>query len=320
MSYMEDQVLAYKGPLYGRRTAQFKIKPFEFLEACRYFKNFSDEDMALAYGIVGGTPQYLMQLDDTLSIEQNIKNTLLNPSSFIFEEPSNLLKQEVREPAIYNAVITAIATGSSKMNEISNKIDEDTSVCATYIKNLITLGIVKKESPYGEKSTRKTIYSIEDHMFRFWYRFVSENIPTISRGATDLAYNRIAFELSSYMGGIFEDICKQYLWKLLLEGKCAVNFTDLGRWWGSNPKTKSQEEIDIMGAAKDTGLFAECKWTNEKVDLGVLEKLIERSSLFNYKKTHFYLFAKTGFTKGCIDKANEMGNVTLVIYEDMLKA
>lgn len=320
MSYMEDHVLAYKAPLYGRRTAQFKIKPFEFLEVCRYFKNFSDEDKALAYGVVGGTPQYLMQIDDTRSIEENIKNTHLNPSSSIFEEPNNLLKQEVREPAIYNAVITAIATGSSKMNEISNKIDEDTSVCATYIRNLITLGIVKKESPYGEKSTRKTIYSIEDNMFRFWYRFVPENISVISRGAVDLAYNRIAPELSSYMGGVFEDICKQYLWKLLLEGKCAVNFTDLGRWWGANPKTKSQEEIDIMGADKDTVLLAECKWTNEKVDLGVLETLVERSTLFSYKKTHFYLFAKTGFTKGCIDRANEMGNVTLVIYEDILKA
>lgn len=320
MSYMEDHVLAYKAPLYGRRTAQFKIKPFEFLEACHYFKNFSDEDKALAYGVVGGTPQYLMQIDDTRSIEENIKNTHLNPSSSIFEEPNNLLKQEVREPAIYNAVITAIATGSSKMNEISNKIDEDTSVCATYIRNLITLGIVKKESPYGEKSTRKTIYSIEDNMFRFWYRFVPENISVISRGAVDLAYNRIAPELSSYMGGVFEDICKQYLWKLLLEGKCAVNFTDLGRWWGANPKTKSQEEIDIMGADKDTVLLAECKWTNEKVDLGVLETLVERSTLFSYKKTHFYLFAKTGFTKGCIDRANEMGNVTLVIYEDILKA
>lgn len=320
MSYMEDHVLAYKAPLYGRRTAQFKIKPFEFLEACRYFKNFSNEDKALAYGVVGGTPQYLMQLDDTLSIEENIKNTHLNPSSSIFEEPNNLLKQEVREPAIYNAVITAIATGSSKMNEISNKIDEDTSVCAAYIKNLITLGIVKKESPYGEKSTRKTIYSIEDNMFRFWYRFVPENTSVISRGAIDLAYNRIAPELSSYMGGVFEDICKQYLWKLLLEGKCTVNFTDLGRWWGANPKTKSQEEIDIMGADKDTVLFAECKWTNEKIDLGVLETLVERSTLFSYKKTYFYLFAKTGFTKGCIDRANEMGNVTLVTYEDILKA
>ena len=141
-----------------------------------------------------------MQLDENLSIEENIKNTHLNPASSIFEEPNNLLKQEVREPAIYNAVITAIATGSSKMNEISNKIDEETSVCASYIKNLITLGIIKKESPYGEKSSRKTIYSIEDNMFRFWYRFVPENTSLISRGATDLAYRRIAPEISSYMG------------------------------------------------------------------------------------------------------------------------
>lgn len=319
MSYMEDHVLAYKAPLYGRRTAQLKINPFDFFEACHYFTRFSDTDKALAYGVVGGTPQYLTLIDDSRSIEENIKNTHLNPTSSIFEEPGNLLKQEVREPAIYNAVITAIATGCSKMNEISNKIDEDTSVCATYIKNLITLGIVKKESPYGEKSSRKTIYSIEDNMFRFWYRFVPENTSIISRGATDLAYKRIAPELPSYMGGVFEEICKQYLWKLLLDGKCAVNFSDLGRWWGTNPRTRAQEEIDIMGTDKDTALFAECKWTNEKVDLGVLETLAERSNLFQYKQRHFYLFAKTGFTKGCMDKAAEMGNVTLVEYAEMLR-
>lgn len=319
MSYMEDHVLAYKAPLYGRRTAQLKIDPFDFFEVCRYFKRFSDIDKALAYGVVGGTPQYLMQLDDTLSIEDNIKNTHLNPTSSIFEEPNNLLKQEVREPAIYNAVITAIATGCSKMNEISTKIDEDTSVCATYIKNLIMLGIIKKESPYGERSSRKTIYSIADNLFRFWYRFVPENTSIISRGGADLVYKRIAPELSSYMGGVFEEICRQYLWKLLLDGKCAVNFNDLGRWWGTDPKTKTQEEIDIMGADRDSALFAECKWTNEKVDLAVLETLVERGKLFPYKKTYFYLFAKTGFTKGCMDKAAKKGNVTLISYSEMLK-
>lgn len=319
MSYMEDNVLAYKAPLYGRRTAQLKIHPFDFFESCRYFENFSGEDKALAYGIMGGTPQYLMQLDDRLSIEDNIKNTHLNPASSIFEEPNNLLKQEVREPAIYNAVITAIATGATKLSEISGKIDEDTSVCATYIKNLISLGIVKKEMPYGEKSGRKTIYSIEDNMFRFWYRFVPGNTSLISRGAADLAYSRIAPELSAYMGGVFEEICKQYLWRLLLAGKCAVSFTELGRWWGTNPKTRTQEEIDIMGTDKDSALFGECKWTNDKVDLGVLETLVERSSLFHFKRTHFYLFSKSGFTKGCIDRAAELGNVSLVSYGDMLR-
>lgn len=69
---------------------------------------------------------------------------------------------------------------------------------------------------------------------------------------------------------------------------------------------------------KDTALFAECKWTNEKVDIGVLDKLIERSSMFSYKRKYFYLFAKTGFTKGCIEKADDIGNIKLITYKEMV--
>ena len=318
MSYMEDHVLAYKAPLYGRRTAQIKLLPFDFEETCAYFKNLSDEDKAIIYGVAGGTPQYLLQMSDKLSIEDNIKNTYLNPTSFLYEEPTNLLKQEVREPAIYTAIITAIATGSSRMSEISSKVGEDTNVCTNYIKNLINLGIVQKETPYGEKTSRKSIYSIEDNMFRFWYRFVTPNNSIIARGAADLVYKRIEPQLSDYMGKVFEEICKQYLWKQLLSGNCPVEFNSLGRWWGNDAREKAQAEIDIMGEQdKNTALFAECKWTNEKVDLGVLETLVKRSELFNYKTKHYYLFSKSGFTKGCIDRANEMGNVSLVEYKEM---
>ena len=205
------------------------------------------------------------------------------------------------------------------MSEISGKVGEDTNVCSTYIKNLISLGIIQKETPYGEKASRKSVYSIEDNMFRFWYRFIPENNSIIARGAADLAYERIVPFLPDYMGKVFEEICKQYLWKLLLSGKCPVNFSTLGRWWGNDPVTKSQVEIDILAEQdKNTALFGECKWTNEKVDLGVLETLVKRSKLFSYKNVHYYLFAKSGFTKGCIEKANEMGNVALVSYKDIV--
>lgn len=319
MSYMEDHVLAYKAPLYGRRTAQMKILPFEFKETCHYFKNFTDEEKAYVYGIVGGTPQYLLQMSDKLSIEENIKNTFLNPNSAMFEEPESLLKQEVREPALYNAVITAIATGASRMSEISSKVGETTNICSAYVKNLIALGIIEKETPYGEKASRKAIYSIADNMFRFWYRFVPENFSIIARGAADLAYKRIEPYLSDYMGSVFEEICKQYLWKLLLFGECTVEFSSLGRWWGNDPKEKRQVEIDILAEQdKNTALFGECKWTNEKVDIGVLETLVKRSELFSYQNKHFYLFAKVGFTMGCVDRAKEMGNVELVRYGEMV--
>ena len=105
----------------------------------------------------------------------------------------------------------------------------------------------------------------------------------------------------------------------LLNGECPVEFSSLGRWWGNDPKEKRQAEIDILAEQdKNTALFGECKWTNEKVDLGVLETLIKRSELFPYKNVHYYLFAKTGFTKGCTDRAKEMGNVTLVSYKNMV--
>ncbi|MDE7404489.1 MAG: DUF234 domain-containing protein, partial [Lachnospiraceae bacterium] len=126
--------------------------------------------------------------------------------------------------------------------------------------------------------------------------------------------------LSDYMGKVFEEICKQYLWKLLLNGESPVQFKDLGRWWGTDPSTRSQTEIDIVGEQDNyCALFGECKWTNEKVDAGVLEKLVKRSQLFHYRNVHLYLFAKNGFTKGCIDKADEMGNVMLVTYSSILK-
>ena len=195
---------------------------------------------------------------------------------------------------------------------------EDTSVCSTYLRNLINLGIVQKETPYGEKASRKSIYTIADNMFRFWFRFVPENSSIIARGAADLAYKRIEPHLSDYMGKVFEEICKQYLWRLLLNGESPVEFKDLGRWWGTDPAARTQTEIDIMGEQdNEIALFGECKWTNEKVDTGVLEKLVKRSQMFYYRKVWLYLFGKNGFTEGCRRRAEEMGNVILVTYDEI---
>lgn len=182
------------------------------------------------------------------------------------------------------------------------------------------LGLVKKEVPFGEKNSRKSIYSIVDNLFRFWFRFVPENQQLIARGASTLAFRRIEPHLSEFSGAVFEDICKQYLWETLFQGLSPVDFNDLGRWWGTNPKTREQEEIDIVGSdGKKSVLFAECKWTNQKVDLGVLQTLLERSHMFSSNNPHFYLFSKMGFTSACEVKAQELGNVSLVTYREILE-
>ena len=203
----------------------------------------------------------------------------------------------------------------------SAKVGENTNVCSNYIRNLINLGIIRKETPYGEKESKKSIYSIEDNMFYFGYRFVLDNSSVIVRGAVELVYKRIEPQFSDYMGRVFEEICKQYLWKQLLMGKAPIDFISLGRWWGNDPRQKKQTEIDIMGEQdKQSALFAECKWRNEKLDLEILETLISRSQLFLHRNVHYYLFSKSGFTKSCIDKAKELGNVSLVSFGDIISS
>ena len=40
MSFMENQVLGYKSPLYGRRTAQFRVKPFTYFESIPFMDGY----------------------------------------------------------------------------------------------------------------------------------------------------------------------------------------------------------------------------------------------------------------------------------------
>lgn len=105
MSFMEEQVLGYKSPLYGRRTAQFKIHPFTYFEAKEMLSSYTNEEQAVLYGVTGGIPE--------------------------FDEPSNLLKQELRDPATYHSIISAIAGGASRLNEIATKTGLETSGCSS---------------------------------------------------------------------------------------------------------------------------------------------------------------------------------------------
>ena len=320
LSFMENQVLGYQSPLYGRRTAQFKITPFEFREMKEYYKAYDIYDLALIYGLTGGVPQYMTKIDESLSVKDNIISNFLTPSSYMFEEPLNLVKQECRDPAQYNSIIKAIATGSSKMSEISTKVGIDTGLCSNYLSSLMTMGIIKKETPFREERTKKTIYSIDDFMFRFWYRFIPENMALINKDRGDIVYERISEQIPSFMGGVFEEICKQYLWYGNIKNQLEIemNFTDLGRWWGNDPIRKSETEIDILAYINEnTAIFGECKWTNENVGMSVLDDLIDQSKLFRYKENYYYLFAKYGFTESCVRKANSMGNVVLLSFADM---
>ena len=145
MSFIEKELLAEKNPLYGRTTGIYKMKPLPYTDAIRFFPNYSDEDKLLAYAILGGIPHYLSQFDRNLSLEQNVKRNILRKGCALYNEVEFLLKQELRETAVYNTIVEAIALGCNSFSEILGKTQLEKSKLSVYLKNLIEISIVEKE-------------------------------------------------------------------------------------------------------------------------------------------------------------------------------
>ena len=318
MSFMEYQVLGYESPLYGRRTGQYKIQALNYKEITVFNPGLTHEEQALIYGVTGGIPHYINKLNIENDVDTALKENLFNTSGYLFEEPENLLKQELREPAVYNSIITAIAGGASKANEISTKVGIESAVCAKYLKVLLDLGILKKESPITEKPGRKTIYVISDNFFRFWYRFVPQNTSAITAGRIDKIYDSvIKRRFPDYMGLVFEQMCREYLF--LYADELPIVLSDIGQWWGTDAKTKREVQIDIVGTPVEGKeyIIGSCKYRNEPVGTDELELLKRYAEVFGKgEKYHYFIFSKGGFTHG-LQTLGEKDEVTLVTLDDM---
>ena len=320
MSFMEYQVLGYESPLYGRRTAQFKIQALTYREMTQLHPELELEDQALLYGITGGIPHYSNKLDVEGDLDEAILDNLFSTSSYLFEEPENLLKQELREPAIYNSVITAVAGGASRMNEISTKVGLESSICGKYINILLELGILRKETPITEKPGRKTIYMIDDNFFRFWYRFVPKNMSIISAGRMSTVYEQAVKKYyPDYMGLIFEKMCQEYLNRYAKD--LPIMLSSIGQWWGTDSAARKEIQIDIVGTAVDGDEFiiGSCKYRNEPIGIDELQLIRSYASVFRKNGTfYYYIFSKCGFTDGLLE-AEKRGEVRLITLEDLYK-
>lgn len=325
MGFMEKEVLGAGSPLFGRRTAQLHMKPFDYRTSVKFLEGFSDEEKLMLYGAFGGIAMYLMQIHSDLSLKENIWRAFLRPQAYLYEEPLLLLRQEVQEPGVYSAIIEAIAGGASKANEIATRTGEEAAKCLKYIKVLQELGLVEKETPFGEKdSSRKTLYRLSDFMFRFWYRYVAGNRSLLEMDAGEIVWQKkIEGDYNHYMGIVFERICRDYLLYQNSQGKLPILFTQIGRWWGANPRSKEHEQVEIDLVAKDGDeyLFGECKWRNEPMDYRALSDLRLKADVMNFQrgKTWFVLFSKAGFTDAVKKAAEEEENVILVSLQELLE-
>jgi AAA+ ATPase superfamily predicted ATPase len=305
VSTMESEVLGHESPLYGRRTAQFDVRPFSF-EQAREVITYGIGDAVRSYAVTGGTPMYLTLFDYDTPLAANIRSRILSPSAVLYNEPEFLLRTELRTPARYMSILEAVALGHTTPNEVSGATGIDSGPLSKYLQTLRRLRLLEREVPVtaSNKKSKQSRYRVADEFLRFWFRYVEPNRSGIEE-APDVVYRgTIAPDLPTHVATTFEDVCREALWAGIRRGDVDP-YSELGRWW------YGEHEVDIVGLAPndDRLLLAECKWTSDPVGRSLVERLRTKADHVRWgpgnRTERFALFSKSGFVDGLADEVDD---------------
>ena len=300
------------GALYGRAT-RIKISPFKYSDFRLMFKELNEEERIITYAVFGGTPYYLEKVKKVDgNIHKKIFELLLKKGAELFEEPKNLLEYEnVRIHAKYNSILQAASEGKENVNEIGDFTGIDTNTLPAYIKRLDELlELLGRKDPVLGKE-RLGRYGLKDNFFNFWYKFIFPNQTALNLGNIKIVEEYIKENLNVHIGRVFEGICKELLIEHInkeLNGY-TIDFENIGSWWN-----RTGEEIDIVGYNHKTRriLVGEVKWTNDLVDIGVVDDLMRKSKFISFTGEYKFLFiSKNGFTERALTRIKEINAIHL---------
>jgi len=307
---MVEDMIAYKKPLYARKTFAIKLQEFDYYEAAKFYPNFSHQDKILAYSFCGGVPYYLSLVDDSKNIRENIIDMFIRPFAHLENELEFIFQTEFRSKATYSSVLQVVANGKTKLNEISQASHIlDTAKTATYLKPLIDMGLVEKETAFADSQAgRKTIYKLKNNLANFFYSFLEENRSAHGLLSPDDFYNIcVEPKLDGYVSFVFEEVCKQYLTRKNKLPNINEKILEIGRYWHNCQITRTQIEIDICTKTTNGFMAYECKWTNAPIDMAIMNELEKKASAVDkFPITEIGAFSKNGFTPDVTAKFNQV--------------
>ncbi|MCA9001706.1 MAG: ATP-binding protein, partial [Planctomycetes bacterium] len=185
VSFMENEVLAERSPLFGRRTGQRRLVPLEPAESIQFFPEWSVHDRVTAFGILGGMPAYLRRFRTQYSIQENLLREILRPEGYLFDEVQFLLRSELSSPATYNSILAAVARGANKIGDIALAVGVDTPTAGKYLHVLRELRLVERVVPITDPNplrSRRGRYHIADRFVAFHFRHLQPNLSLIHAG------------------------------------------------------------------------------------------------------------------------------------------
>ena len=307
LSFMKNQLSNREAPLYGRFDEIIEIKPFSFRNIRVLFPNF--EDAVTVYAATGGVAQYVMFFREFASVEAAMDALFFDKNGRLFQEAGNMLLQELREPAIYTAILRAIGSGQKRSGQIAKLCGMDQRAVYPYLNRLIDLGFLgTMENLLSKKQTEKR-YVITDMLFRFTYTFIEPHVSMITALGTEAKPYVLGNRFDEYLGFVYEDIIRSTCWHYALAGKIPFMPQSVGKWWGNVQidGVWQESEIDLAAIGEKDILLGECKYRTKAIGLKELELLRCKAQSIpaGGRRVRYLLAGRSGFTDELLRAAGE---------------
>ncbi|MCR5670621.1 MAG: hypothetical protein K6G10_06415 [Butyrivibrio sp.] len=316
VSWVENSMVSALGSLSASIAGFRKIKPLPFSEMRAYYGNMPYRDAVLTYSVLGGQTLLWRYFDKDLSFKENICKNLLDPGSFLYGEALRLTEYSLRETAVYHTLLSEMASGANKLNDLYHATGFSRAKISVYLKTLIHHDYAYKVYSFGNagrENVVKGVYKILDPLLDFYFRFIFKNESALLEMPAERFYDIfISAGIQSYAEEHFKSVCREYVFRLEEKGLLPFEIDDEGEWIGK------EGSIDII-AQSDTGdtALGICAWQRilSHSDLEKLEYCAKKARL---EGDVIYLFSTAGFDDWLVDASMKSGGKLKLIGIDEL--
>ncbi|WP_241564419.1 AAA family ATPase [Nonomuraea polychroma] len=251
------KLLAGNAPLRGRASLEMVVKPLDYRASAEFWGTDDPRLAVLVHSIVGGTPAYRREFvagDAPASMDDFdawVLRTVLNRQMPLFREARYLLAEEadIRDMALYHAVLGAIAAGNATRGGIANHIGRKSPDIGHPLAVLEDSHLIAREADAFRKG--KSLFRICEPLIVFYEAVMRSEWPRLERGRSEAAWHdsRARF-LSQVVGPHFEGLCRE--WAMLAEAEVFGDFPgEVAAGTVADPVNRTQIEVDVAVLAPE---------------------------------------------------------------------
>jgi hypothetical protein len=324
LSVMERDILGHKAPLYGRRTGQLIIHPLEIGDAAQFLPSYSADQMVEVYAVAGGMPGYLLQLSDDRDLWANLRRAVFSPDTFLYQEPDLLLREELREPRLYAALLRAIAQGHHQVGQIAQAAGfGDRATATRYMDTLRSLGLVENRQPVTAQRKQRSwgTWHLLDPYLRFWGNWILPFTSQIEFGEVERLIQEVVRPgWDRFVGFGWEELARQHVQQLAVARAIPFWPEETGSWWSSI----GQIDVVAVQRSRRCALLGEARWRRDPMTLADLEALQAKARAWLETEKGWdvwlALFSRSGFSATLAARAATDPRLLLLTPDDVVAA